>query len=304
MCLKTISNLPNRRKDIFFPEKDFAIYVLDNYAVHLMPEVRKALLEKGYVLIIMGGGITGYIQLNDTDLHHCLKAHYRQAEMALMLQKLEIDSKSTPKPSREEMIKMLLEAWKEAKKDFSFAFKRLFVTSALDGSEDFLVSDKLMSLIGESMKKYRSSLLKQKVPGKLINVMKNLILPKGIKRNKEGYELLDFYDEDVVEVMEEEESCSEDEIVEVEQSEDDEEPHAEENQESGILKLTGICANDEINADARFLDALGEVLHKFPTTDLMIPQRNRIEAAFYDGRRAVKKRIEREQSKTDEEEGE
>ena len=38
--LKTISNLPNRFNP--FTQKNFAIYVLDDYTVHLMPEVRKA----------------------------------------------------------------------------------------------------------------------------------------------------------------------------------------------------------------------------------------------------------------------
>ena len=42
-----------------FTEQSFAIYVLDDYSVHLMPEVRQALFKKGYVLVITGGGITG-----------------------------------------------------------------------------------------------------------------------------------------------------------------------------------------------------------------------------------------------------
>ena len=39
--LKTISNLPNRYNQ--FTPKDFSINVLDDYAVHLMPKVRKVL---------------------------------------------------------------------------------------------------------------------------------------------------------------------------------------------------------------------------------------------------------------------
>ena len=38
-------------------------------AVHLMPEVRKALRKRGYVLIIIGGGITGDCQIN-VRVHH------------------------------------------------------------------------------------------------------------------------------------------------------------------------------------------------------------------------------------------
>ena len=81
--LKTISNLPNQFN--LFTPKDFAIYVLDNYAVHKMPKIRKALYQRGHVLILMGGGITGFIQVNDTNLHHYLKCCYRKEEMALTL---------------------------------------------------------------------------------------------------------------------------------------------------------------------------------------------------------------------------
>ena len=51
---QAIMNLPNRFNP--FTCKDFAIYVLHDYAVHLMPEVRKLHWKRCYVL---GGGITG-----------------------------------------------------------------------------------------------------------------------------------------------------------------------------------------------------------------------------------------------------
>ena len=59
--LETISHLPNRFN--MFTQKNYAIYVLDNYAVHLQEEVRKALLDRGYILILIGGGITGDLQV-------------------------------------------------------------------------------------------------------------------------------------------------------------------------------------------------------------------------------------------------
>ena len=72
--LYTISNLPNRF-NIFTP-KNYAIYVLDDYSVHIMPEIKKALLKRGYVTVITGGGVTGDIQGNGTDLHAPLKVKY------------------------------------------------------------------------------------------------------------------------------------------------------------------------------------------------------------------------------------
>ena len=41
-----------------------------------MPEIKEALLKRGYVLVIIGGGVTGDIQINDTDLHCLLIVKY------------------------------------------------------------------------------------------------------------------------------------------------------------------------------------------------------------------------------------
>ena len=42
-----------------------------------MPEVKSALLKRGYILVGIGGGVTGDIQINDTDIHSPLKKKYR-----------------------------------------------------------------------------------------------------------------------------------------------------------------------------------------------------------------------------------
>ena len=42
-----------------------------------MPEIKAALLRKGYIFVGIGGGVTGDIQINDTDLHSPLKAKHR-----------------------------------------------------------------------------------------------------------------------------------------------------------------------------------------------------------------------------------
>ena len=81
-----------------FTENRYAIYVLDDYSVHLIPEVRQALLKKGYVLVVIGGGITGDIQINDTSCNHNLKKHYRKFEMNLMLKQLNNDLNKIPSP--------------------------------------------------------------------------------------------------------------------------------------------------------------------------------------------------------------
>ena len=73
-----IKQLPNRFN--MFTENGYVIYVLGDYSVHLMPQVREALLKNGYVLVAIGGGITGDIKINYTSCHHNLKKH-REFEM-------------------------------------------------------------------------------------------------------------------------------------------------------------------------------------------------------------------------------
>jgi hypothetical protein len=317
--LKTISNLPSRYNP--FTPKDFAIYVLDDYAVHLMPEVRKALYQRGYILVVMGGGITGFIQANDTDLHHHLKTRYRHEEMELMLKKLEMDSKKVPAPSREEMINMLLKAWKELDVDFNTVFKKLFITNKLDGSEDIFVSDKLFSLIGDDMLDFRRELLKSEVPVNLQAVVKKIIPPKGIRRkNLEGSELLDYMEgeaifddnESEVELENNEVFSSADESQENEVESITETPAETEDVNQSIptaapvpslsiKSLHNMCNDPEVNKDAKFLDDLQKLFQDNETSLQFKPHLNKIKAGFYEGRRSLKKRIITKTKSTDQE---
>ena len=104
--METIKHLPNRFN--IFSHANFAIYVLDDYAVHLMPEVRQALWNRGYILVIIGGGITGFVQVNDTHLHKVLKNEYRKKESVLMLEKLQNNPLKVPAPDRDEMMRLLV----------------------------------------------------------------------------------------------------------------------------------------------------------------------------------------------------
>ena len=203
-----------------FTEKGYTIYVLDDYSVHLMPEVRQALLKKGYVLVVIGGGITGDIQINDTSCHHNLKKHYREFEMNLMLEQLNNDPSKIPSPSRDEMMRMLLKAWELLGVYTEREFKSLFVTNALDGSEDYLVSDKLYVLVGNKMVKFRTELMTSRPAKTLKEVIRKLIPPEGVKRkgNDEGIELLDCEGEEIpLEELEQERDetlCDDDDEVE------------------------------------------------------------------------------------------
>ena len=86
-----------------------------------------------------------------------------------------------------------MQAWKTLEFDTKREFKSLFVTNALDGSEDYLVSNKLFALTGDEMIGFWKELMSQNFVKTLIEVIRNLLPPKGIRRNAnvEGSELLD-----------------------------------------------------------------------------------------------------------------
>lgn len=56
--------------------------------------------------MILLEGIIGDLQVNDTDLHHLLKASYREKEAALVIGKLRKNPDKIPFPSRDEIMKM------------------------------------------------------------------------------------------------------------------------------------------------------------------------------------------------------
>ena len=99
-----------------------------------------------------------------------------------MLSKLQAHKAKIPSPTREDMMEMLLSAWSKIEVDTKAAFKSLFVTTALDGSEDYLVSDRLFSLVGKDMKLFKDGLMQSEMPATLQEVIQKLIPPKGIRR--------------------------------------------------------------------------------------------------------------------------
>ena len=101
-----IDKLPNRFN--MFTEQSFAIHVLDDYSVHLMPEFRQALFKKVQVLAIIGRGITDDIQINNTNCYRNLKKHYLDFEMKLIMEQLEKDPIKTSSPWRNKIMFMLL----------------------------------------------------------------------------------------------------------------------------------------------------------------------------------------------------
>lgn len=144
--------------------------------------------------------VSGDVQVNDTHLHHKFKKLYRTEEQKLMFSLLEKNPKKIPAPDRQQLIDIAMKTMDDLDEmeDFSPAFKQLFLTNKLDGTEDRLIGDNLKSLVYEDMVKFRKKLLRSTPPDTIEEMFKTLKPPKGVKRRTnqvEGGELYDHDDE-------------------------------------------------------------------------------------------------------------
>ena len=70
--------------------------MLHNYSVHLMHEVKAVSLKRGCILVGIGRGITGDIQINDTDIQSPLKKRYQELQNKHMIAQLRLDPSKIP----------------------------------------------------------------------------------------------------------------------------------------------------------------------------------------------------------------
>ena len=312
--LATIANLPNRHH--IFTMNKYCIYVLDDYSVHIMPEVKAALLKKGYVYIGIGGGITGDIQINDTDIHAPLKKKYRELEQELMICQLRADPKKIPQPSRDDMMKMLVESVQSIDVDIPARYKALWLTSALDGSEDYLVSERIMSLVGEELKAFRTELMQTASVKQLKDLLKLITPPKGVSRRNqalqsdstnapidEGEELIDCEGDEMqvngqnqeFDDISDDEPGGDEPPVPPTQHRIAEQPSCSQNT---FVELAPLCINEELRKDAKFVDELGLLLQKGETSTRFLSQLISIKKQYIAARRGIKKRIEAEHNES------
>ena len=108
--------------------------------------------EKGVSVTPTWGPLVKSVRLFYADLKDA-KNSDQHFQNAIKLAERCYNPNKVPSPSRNEMMRMLNSTWNKLDINNVQAFKKLFVTNSLDGSQDYLVSDKLFSLIGESMRK-------------------------------------------------------------------------------------------------------------------------------------------------------
>ena len=276
--------------------RNYAIYVLDDYSVNLMPEIKEALLKRGYVPVIIGGGVTRDIQINDTGLHCPLKVKYRELEQNLMLDQLRVDPSKMPQPSRDDMMKLLAESFNSVKIDVVNCFKALWVTNALDGSEDYLVSEKVIALVGSHLKEFRDERTKKDSPKSVKQLLRSLTSPKCVKcKNRQaepfdkGFELFDCEGQLWQNDEKHDEDCDDGE-----RSEDQDTVTSKDvtTGEQNIIPPSDLCEDDsDLHKDAVFLDQLGKLLSDAETTNNFRTHLTDFKRNYITDRRSVKKCI-------------
>ena len=192
--------------------------------------------------------------------------------------------------------------------NFDEVFKQLFITNKLDGSED-LVRDTLFDLIGSDMVEFREKSMEPRTPDTIQAVIKNIILPKGMRgKNIEGTDLLDFAVIEPAEFEKDSEEKNDSKVDDDEPSEANPQqvPAADDipmedsasTNESRIASLVDICSDENINRNARLLDAIQKTFNDNESSVLFKLHTNKMKAAFIEARRSVKKRIKQAKSET------
>ena len=244
-------------------------------------------------------------------MHSKLKNEYRKREQELMIEQLRNDPKTIPKPSRDEMMRMLYESHVSLEKDYAKEFKGLWVTNALDGSEDYLVSERVCKLVGTRMTDFRYQLMKTASPKILKQLLKMITPPKGLKRKDskgsaapvdDGDELFDCEGEGIeTETIEEDISTSdeEDETPQTtsQAAANEENATAEDSSPfksaQSIPKLARLCPEDktELLNDAKYIDEMGQLLLNSTTSIRISPSIRGIQRHYIPARHNVKERI-------------
>ena len=84
---------------------------LDAFEVHKMQSVRDVALKKGFVVIDIGGGTTGIVQWNDTDLHILTSKQLQQLENESLHLQLEEKRWKMPEKTRQDLIDDVAAIW-------------------------------------------------------------------------------------------------------------------------------------------------------------------------------------------------
>jgi hypothetical protein len=116
------------------------IIIADDFSAHKTQRVFDLCFSRGYILIVLGGGITPVLQTCDTDLNQAVKREYIQRETEVLIQQMQ-DGITVPSCTPEDCIEMMADVLQNMDLHYAAAegYKKTGLTVALDGSEDHMI---------------------------------------------------------------------------------------------------------------------------------------------------------------------
>ena len=145
-------------------DKRWRILLLDVYRAHMCDPVHRLAWKHRYVLIFIGGGCTGTVQVNDTHLHAQLSAAYIELELADLFDQHERNPAGCPSRHRNDCARDLGLVWSRPLMHLraSEGFVHNMLTAALDGSDDDRAGSEVAGFWKElNMTEHRSKAIDQ-----------------------------------------------------------------------------------------------------------------------------------------------
>ena len=132
--------LMERHLEPWTDDREWRIYLLDDYAAHKTNNVNNMAWGRGYVHMTHGGGTTPIAQTPDTDLNEETRQRYTTKESQLLIEKMR-DGDSVPKATCEESMQMMLDVLSdpELHRRASQGYKKTGQSIDLHGTEDGLI---------------------------------------------------------------------------------------------------------------------------------------------------------------------
>ena len=125
------------------PGRKWRILLVDAFSAHLDETVARLAWDCGYLIVYIGGGCTGAIQVLDTHLHGPLSRCFQEMEMSALLKVADEDPAGLPRLDRGYLMSILLAIWQRSLMHVhaSIGFRHNMFSLSLDGTEDMCGSE-------------------------------------------------------------------------------------------------------------------------------------------------------------------
>ena len=129
------------------PDTPWRILMADDHSPHRADAVRRLAWQRGWVMIVHGGGTTPVAQPVDTDLNQHVKRLYMALEAAALVQKMN-DGTRVPQLRREECIDLMVQVLQDVRvhTDAAKGFLKTGIRAPLDGSKDIEICREALHL--------------------------------------------------------------------------------------------------------------------------------------------------------------